>query len=112
MMSKAVATDTAAFGKDVLSSDLPVLVDFWADWCGPCKMLAPTIDKIAEELAGKLRVFKVDVEANPDLANQFRIQGIPTLILFSKGEPQAEVVGYRGKDDLMREIERAVGVKP
>jgi thioredoxin 1 len=112
MMSKAAATDTARFDSDVLKSDLPVLVDFWADWCGPCRMLAPTIDQIAQELEGKIRIFKVDVDTNQELANRFGIQGIPTLILFSGGTPQAQVVGVRSKADLLVEIERSVGVKP
>jgi thioredoxin 1 len=111
-MSKAAATDTAKFDSDVLKNDQAVLVDFWAEWCGPCKALGPTIDQIAQELEGKLRVFKVDVDANPELATRYGIQGIPTLILFSGGEPRGQVVGLRSKADLLQEIERAVGVKP
>jgi thioredoxin 1 len=111
-MSKAAATGTATFQQDVLQSDLPVLVDFWAEWCGPCKMIAPALDQLASELEGKLRIFKVDVDADPELASRFGIQGIPTLILFSGGQPRAQLVGARSKPDLLREIERAFGVTP
>lgn len=111
-MSNAVATSDASFQHDVLESDLPVLVDFWADWCGPCRMLAPAVDQIATELDGKLRVYKMDVDANPRVAGQFGIQGIPTLILFSGGLPRGQVVGVRSKADLLKEIEKAVGVTP
>ena len=106
-MSQAAATTDGTFAKDVLQSDLPVLVDFWADWCAPCKRLGPTIDEISGDLQGKIRVFKLDVDSN-----QYGIQGIPTLILFSGGQPQCQVVGLRSKADLLSEIERAVGVKP
>jgi thioredoxin 1 len=111
-MSKAAATSDSNFQHDVLDNPLPVLVDFWADWCGPCRMLAPTIDQIAEDLTGKLQVFKMDVDANPRVAGQFGIQGIPTLILFSGGQPRGQVVGVRSKTDLLQEIEKAVGVTP
>lgn len=109
-MSKAIATSDAGFEAEVLRSDIPVLVDFWADWCAPCRMLAPTIDEIAEELGGRLKVMKMDVTTNPKVASQFGIQGIPTLILFSNGQPVTQIVGFRSKQDLLAEIERAVGV--
>jgi thioredoxin 1 len=112
MMSLAAATTEATFQKDVLESPLPVLVDFWASWCAPCRMIAPTLDAISKELEGRLRVYKVDVDANPNLANRYGVQGIPTLILFSAGEARGQVVGVRSKDALLAEIERSVGVKP
>lgn len=111
-MSNATETNTARFEQDVLKNTLPVLVDFTADWCGPCRMLAPTIDQLAKELDGKLKIYKVDVDQNQELASRFGIQGIPTLILFSGGQPRSQVVGMRSKGDLLSEIERAVGVKP
>ncbi len=109
-MSKAMATSDTAFEAEVLRSELPVLVDFWADWCAPCRMLAPTIDEIAEELDGKLKVLKMDVTNNPKVASQFGIQGIPTMILFAGGQPVTQIVGVRSKEDLLEEIQRAVGV--
>jgi len=111
-MSQAAATTDGTFSRDVLQSDLPVLVDFWAEWCAPCKRLGPTIDEISADLEGRLRVFKLDVDSNPLTANQYGIQGIPTLILFRGGQPQCQVVGLRSKADLLDEIERTVGVKP
>jgi thioredoxin 1 len=111
-MSNAAATTDGTFARDVLQSELPVLVDFWAEWCAPCKRLAPTLDEISQELTGKLRVYKLDVDSNPLTANQFGIQGIPTLILFAGGQPQGQMVGLRPKSDLLREIERLLGVKP
>ncbi len=111
-MSLAPATTDSTFRKDVLESDLPVLVDFWADWCGPCRMLAPTIDQISTELTGKLRVFKMDVDSNPATATSFGVQAIPTLILFAGGQPRAQIVGVKGKGTLLEEIQKAVGVAP
>lgn len=111
-MAQAPATTDHTFAKDVLSSDLPVVVDFWADWCGPCRVLAPTLDAVAQELAGKLRIFKLDVDANPATTQRFSIQSIPTLIFFSGGEPRGQVIGLQSREALLREIERAVGVRP
>ena len=76
-----------SFSELISSPGMPVLVDFYADWCGPCKSMAPILSQVASELSGKVKVIKVDIDKNPAAANQFRVQGVPTLILFSKGQP-------------------------
>ncbi|MDD9898518.1 MAG: thioredoxin [Candidatus Melainabacteria bacterium] len=81
------------FEAEVLNSELPVLVDFWAPWCGPCRALAPTIDKVAEEMAGKLKVVKLNTDENPESAVKFRINSIPNLIFFKGGQPVEQIVG-------------------
>ncbi|MCX2713555.1 thioredoxin [Mycolicibacterium sp. J2] len=106
-MSEDSATATvtdASFGQDVLSSSTPVLVDFWATWCGPCKMVAPVLEEIAKEKTGDLRVVKLDVDANPETARDFQVVSIPTMILFKGGEPVKRIVGAKGKAALLREI--------
>jgi thioredoxin 1 len=94
----------AGFDADVLKSEVPVLVDFWAEWCGPCKMMAPTVDQIAAEYAGKLKVGKVDVDANGSTAMRYSIQGIPTLLLFKDGRVVASRVGAVGKSEVVKMI--------
>lgn len=81
------------FESEVLKSDIPVLVDFWAPWCGPCRALAPTIDKVAESLAGKLKVVKLNTDENPESAVKFRINSIPNLIFFKNGQPVEQIIG-------------------
>ena len=90
-----------SFDQDVLNADIPVLVDFWAEWCGPCKMIAPVLNEIADEYAGRLKVCKVDVDANPEIPPKFGIRGIPTLILFKDGNAEATKVGALSKTQLM-----------
>lgn len=86
------------FETEVLQSDLPVLVDFWAEWCGPCRMLAPTVEAIADEYTGRVKVFKMDVDANPNTPPKFQIRGIPTVILFKGGKVVDQLVGNMPKD--------------
>ena len=93
------------FETDVLKSDLPVLVDFWAEWCGPCRRLAPTVDAVATEFKDRLTVGKLNVDENPNTSFKFSIRGIPTLLLFKNGEIVESVVGLVDKEDLKRAIE-------
>lgn len=90
-----------SFDKDVLSSDTPVLVDYWAEWCGPCKMIAPVIDQLADEYNGKLKVAKLNIDENPNTPPKYGIRGIPTLMLFKGGEVEATKVGSLSKLSLI-----------
>ncbi len=104
-MADNITTLTDAnFNEEVKGSVEPVLVDFWAEWCGPCKMIAPILQEIADEQAGKLRVAKLNVDEAPTTARQFQVMSIPTLILFKDGEMQKRIVGARGKGQLMEEL--------
>ncbi|UXA18154.1 thioredoxin [Mycobacterium sp. SMC-4] len=102
--SKTVTVTDDSFSDDVLASGNPVLVDFWATWCGPCKMVAPVLEEIAAEKADVLRVAKIDVDENPATARDFQVVSIPTMILFKDGEPVKRIVGAKGKAALLREI--------
>jgi thioredoxin 1 len=100
MGEKIVHVTDGSFESDVLGADVPVLVDFWAAWCGPCKMIAPLLDQVSEEFDGKVKVCKVDVDANPQTAAKFSVRGIPTLMLFKDGELEATKVGALSKSQL------------
>ena len=96
-------TDTT-FDETIAGSSQPVLVDFWAEWCGPCKTIAPILDQIAEEQAGKLTIAKLNVDDNPDIARRFDVMSIPTLIVFKDGQPAKRMVGAKGKSQLLEEL--------
>ena len=100
-------TDTS-FDSDVLRSEIPVLVDFWAEWCGPCRQMGPTIDVIASEYAGKLKVGKLDVDSNGNTAMRYNIRGIPTLLLFKGGQVVEQRVGAVGKTEVQKMLENHV----
>jgi len=95
----------ATFDEEVKSADQPVLVDFWAEWCGPCKMIAPTLEEISKDYAGRLKIAKLNVDDAPDTARRFEVMSIPTLILFKNGEPSLRIVGAKGKGQLVQEID-------
>ncbi len=99
----------ASFDRDVLNSDLPVLVDFWAEWCGPCRMMTPTVDAVAKEYQGKLKVGKLNVDDNSGTAARYNIRGIPTLLLFKGGKIVEQRVGAVGKSDLQKMVDPHVG---
>lgn len=103
-MSKAMAVTTKTFKSEVLESDVPVLVDFWAPWCGPCRMVGPIVDQIAEEQAGKLKVTKVNVDDESAIGTKYGIRGIPALLLFKGGEKVETAVGYMPKGRLMSKL--------
>ena len=103
-----IEVSDASFSSEVLSSGKPVLVDFWATWCGPCRMVAPVLEEIASEKAGALTVAKLDVDANPATARDFQVVSIPTMILFKDGAPVKRIVGAKGKAALLRELADAL----
>ena len=108
-MSTVTAVTDATFAAEVLRSDLPVLVDFWAPWCGPCLQVAPILEQIATEKAGSLRVVKLNVDENPLTASAYRVTGMPTLNVYRHGEVVVEVRGARPKAALLRVIEPVLG---
>ena len=110
MSEKVNAVSDSSFEKEVLQSDKPVLVDFWAEWCAPCRMLAPTIDAIAEQFSETAGVVKVNVDDNTATAQRYGIKGIPTLILFSAGKEVERVVGATSKESISRMIEKHISV--
>ena len=104
-MSDVKTLTDATFDDEVSKSATPMIVDFWAPWCGPCRMVGPVIDQIAEEHAGKVTIGKVNVDENPGTAGKYGIMSIPTIILFKDGEPAKKVIGARSKADFEREFE-------
>jgi thioredoxin 1 len=98
MPTKAISD--SSFQSDVLQADKPVLVDFWAEWCGPCKMIGPALEEISDELADKVTIAKINIDENPDAPSQYGVRGIPTMILFKNGQPAATKVGAAPKSAL------------
>ena len=107
-MSNVKALTAKDFEQEVLLSEDPVLIDFFATWCGPCRALAPTVDEIAEERAGKLRVLKCDIDQQPDLANRFGIMSVPTLVLIKEGRTVETMVGAQPKSRLLAAIDQCL----
>jgi thioredoxin 1 len=102
-----VKVDNSNFKSDVLDSSIPVVVDFWAEWCGPCKMIAPSLEEIALEMNGSVKITKLNIDENPDLAAQYGVRSIPTLVLFKGGEPASMQVGAKPKSALADWIRNA-----
>jgi thioredoxin 1 len=107
-MSNAVAVKTADFEKEVLQSDVPVLVDFWAPWCPPCRAIGPTLDVISEEMAGKAKIVKIDVDDEPEVAARYGVSSIPALLLFKSGAQVGQLVGAHPKATISKLITEAL----
>jgi thioredoxin 1 len=105
-MSNATAVSDATFATEVLQSNLPVIVDFWAEWCGPCRMIAPILDQISVDYAGKVKIVKVDVDANSRTASQFSVMSIPTLLFFKAGKVQDQIIGAMPKKQLQEKVDK------
>ena len=107
-MAKPVDIEEAKFEESVIKSKTPALVDFWAPWCGPCRMVAPIVEELAGEYAGKVSFYKVNVDNNPKVAGKYGVMSIPTLIIFKNGQPVSNIVGFRPKDELKKNLDKAL----
>jgi len=108
-MGEVIHLTDANFDQEVVQASLPTLTDFWAAWCGPCKMIAPIVEQLAQEYEGKMKVTKLDVDQNPTLATRFGVMSIPTLILFKNGQPVERIVGYMPKEKLVERLKPHLG---
>ena len=104
MAEHIVTLSDATFDESVGSAETPVVVDFWAEWCGPCKMIAPALEEIASEQSGRIRIAKLNVDDNPDTARRFDVMSIPTLLVFQDGQPVKRLVGAKGKGQLLQDL--------
>ena len=107
-MAKPVHVTDSTFDAEVLKSDVPVLTDFWAEWCGPCRALGPIIESLSEEFSGQVKIAKVDVDSNPQLSMQFGIRSIPTVMLFDKGQVVDTFIGVRPKSDYSASLQKVI----
>ena len=107
-MSAPTDTTDATFENDVVTNDIPVLVDFWAPWCGPCRMVAPIVEELSDEYDGKVKFVKLNTDENPQIAGKYGIRSIPTLLIFKGGEQIGQVVGFRPKSDLAKHLDEAL----
>ena len=107
-MTKPADVNDREWEQEVLKSDLPVLVDFWAPWCGPCRMVAPIVEELANEYSGKVRFYKLNTDDNVDTASKYGIRSIPTLLVFKDGQMVDQLIGFRPKSDLKRSLEKAL----
>ncbi|PPR33716.1 MAG: Thioredoxin [Alphaproteobacteria bacterium MarineAlpha6_Bin4] len=106
MSIKAIKEDV--FDNEVLNSEIPVLIDFWAEWCGPCKEISPILEEISNEIGGKIKILKLNIDENPNIPNKYAVQSIPTLIIFKNGEPVATKIGSAVKSELLKWIETSI----
>ena len=108
MAANITTLTDANFNEEVKGSEEPILVDFWAEWCGPCRLITPILEELATEQAGKLRIAKLNVDDAPETAQRFAVMSIPTLILFKDGEPEKRLIGARGKAQLLQELQESL----
>ena len=109
-LEKVIPLKATQWGEKVLNSDIPVLVDFWAEWCGPCRMVGPIVEQLAQSLKGKVKVSKLNVDQNQDIAEKYNIQSIPSLVLFKNGNEIARIVGFSPKEKYEKFVNNALNV--